>query len=261
MEAHIETVDLQVSLSGRPVLDAVSMRAPAGSWVGLIGPNGSGKTTFLRTVAGLLPYAGSARIAEREVSTWSVKALARALAFVRQSASMSFDFSVSDYVLLGRIPYGGPLRGYSDDDMHKLNGVLGETDLLELATRSILELSGGELQRVVLAQALLQDPDVLLLDEPTTHLDVEHQFRILTVVARRVASHGLTVLSSFHDLELASRFADQLVVLSGGSLAASGAPTEVLQPELLESVFRMRASVGANESPGSVRIAYHGPAR
>jgi iron complex transport system ATP-binding protein len=225
--------------------------------VGLIGPNGSGKTTFLRTLAGLLDYRGSLTLRGSEIRDWRPRDLARMLAFVRQSTTIAFDFTVADFVLLGRVPYGGLLGGFSPDDRRRLDAVLEETDMRGLGSRSIQELSGGEQQRAVLAQALLQEPSVLLLDEPTTHLDVEHQFRLLALVDERAASRGLTVISSFHDLELAARFADTLVVLSEGKIAAAGPAANVLTPKLLREVFRVRARVEA-QATGPIRIEYDG---
>ena len=234
---------VSVDLGDRHVLRDVDFAIARGSWVGLTGPNGSGKTTLLRAIAGLLPHSGEITLAGREIRDWRRDDLARSLAFMRQATNVSFDFRVDDFVLLGRVPYGGLLGGYTRDDRERLGRVLEEADLTGFESRSVLELSGGELQRVVLAQALMQDPDVLLLDEPTAHLDVEHQFRLLAVVARRVVAGKLTVISSFHDLELAARFADTLLVLSRGSVAADGPPDAVITPGLLMAVFSMKATV------------------
>lgn len=248
---------LNVRLGSRQVLRDLALTMKAGSWVGLIGPNGSGKTTFLRTLAGLLDYDGSLALRGTEIRDWRPKQLARTLAFVRQSTSVDFDFTVSDFVLLGRVPYGGLLGGFSEDDRQRLSDVLEQTDLTGFGGRSIQRLSGGEQQRAVLAQALLQQPTVLLLDEPTSHLDVEHQFRLLSLVDEHASARDLTVISSFHDLELASRFADTLVVLSGGEVAAAGPPASVLTPDLLRDVFRVRARVEAHATD-PLRIRYDG---
>jgi iron complex transport system ATP-binding protein len=255
--ADIAARHLTVTLGHREVLRDIAVSVEGGSWVGLIGPNGSGKTTFLRSLAGLLEYRGSLTLRGVETRDWRPRDLAKTLAFVRQSTAISFDFTVADFVLLGRVPYGGLVGGFSPDDRRRLDAVLEETDLSGLESRSIQQLSGGELQRAVLAQALLQEPSVLLLDEPTTHLDVEHQFRLLSLVNDRAASHGLTVISSFHDLELAARFSDTLLVLSEGQVAASGEAPDVLTPELLRDVFRVRARVEAHAT-SPIRIEYDG---
>ncbi len=252
---HLLARDLSIQLGGRQVIDRVSWTVATGKWVGLLGPNGSGKTTLLRTVAGLLPYSGQLELDGNATASWDLRELARALAFVRQSTNVAFDFRVADFVLLGRVPYGSALTGYTNEDVERLEAILVETDLTHLRHRSILHLSGGELQRVVLAQALLQEPSVLLLDEPTTHLDVEHQFTLLQTVANRVKNTGLTVVSSFHDLELASRFADELLVLKDGRVAGAGRPTDVVTPEMIRSVFRMKSETETIDN-GSLRINY-----
>lgn len=246
---------LSVRLDDQTILDDLAFDLAPGTWVGLLGPNGSGKTTLLRAISGVLPYEGALRLDDREVTAWSPRALARRLAFVRQSPSLTFDFSVQELVLLGRAPHKSWLQSYSAQDRSMVREALTQVDLAGFAERSVLSLSGGELQRVFLAQALVQEADLLLLDEPTSHLDVHYQFAFMEQVAALVA-RGCAVFAVFHDLELAARYADRLLLLDGGRLVADGPPAAVLTPERIAQVFRMDASVEPAPD-GSLRIDYH----
>lgn len=238
----LAATNLTVHLSGNRILDDVAFEVPRGQFVGVLGPNGSGKTTLLRALAGLLTYAGSATLFGKEVSGWPRRELARMLAFVRQFQSLPFDFRVEELVLLGRTPHVGWLQSYSTDDRRLARAALEDLDVATLRTRSVRDLSGGELQRVLLAQALVQQADVLLLDEPTAHLDVHHQYNFLSAIRRHVRE-GKTALAVFHDLELAARFSDALVVLHQGRCVSTGTPAEVLTQHLLAQVFRMEGRI------------------
>lgn len=247
---------LQVALGATPILRDVSFEIAEGHWVALVGPNGSGKTTLLRTLAGLLPYRGRLVLGGTPVRDWTPRDLARRLAFVRQSPSLEFDFTVEEFVLLGRSPHHGWLEGFSRADREHIRTALDTADLSDFAARSVGALSGGEQQRVLLAQALAQEADILLLDEPTAHLDVHHQFdgmdRVAALAPRR------TVVAAFHDLAFAARYADRLLVLDRGRLVAEGSPRAVLTPDLIRSVFRMEAEL--IDAPGDLlEIRYLSP--
>ncbi len=250
---------LAVALGGRRVLHGLGFAVGAGEWVGLVGPNGSGKTTLLRAVAGLLPHAGTLTFHGRPVRSWKPRELARRLAFVRQAPAVEFDFTVLDYVLLGRAPHRSWLEGFTAADRTVAETALAQVGLDGFEGRRLGEVSGGERQRVLLAQALTQEAEVVLLDEPTAHLDVHHQYDVMDRVAALVAE-GRTVVAAFHDLAFAARYADRLLVLRDGRLAADGAPAEVLTPVLIHDVFRMDAEVervhGRN---GPVEIRYVAP--
>ena len=248
---------VNVVLDGAEILRDVNLRVPGGRLVGLLGPNGSGKTTLLRAMAGLVPFAGSIFLLGKPVADWRPKDLARRLAFVRQAVSLSFDFSVSELVLLGRSPHKGWLGDYSSRDYEILYDAIEQVDLRGFEDRSVLSLSGGELQRVFLAQALVQEADVLLLDEPTAHLDVHYQFEFVELVQRLVDS-GRTAVTVFHDLEMAGRFADELIVVHRGHIAAAGSPSDVLTQQLIARVFRMDAEI-AQSGADSFHIAYRHP--
>jgi len=248
---------LGVSLSGTQILSDLDFTISEGTWTGVLGPNGSGKTTLLRAIAGLIEYSGGLRFRDQEVSEWTSRGLARQLAFVRQSRSLAFDFKVRELVLLGRSPHKTMLSSYDRHDDRHVEDALDLVDLTGFEDRSYASLSGGEQQRVYLAQALVQEADVLILDEPTTYLDVHHQYEFMQHVQGLVGS-GKTVIGAFHDLEMASRFSDDLLVLKNGRVTASGPPGEVLTSELLASVFRMQARVETDEA-SSLRIYYANP--
>lgn len=244
-----------VSLDDQPILQNISFDVAAGTWVGLLGPNGSGKTTLLRAISGVLPYAGTLQFDGQAVSTWSSRDLARRLAFVRQSPSLAFDFSVEELVRLGRAPHKRWLQSYTARDHQMVRDALAQVELDGFADRSVLALSGGEMQRVFLAQALVQEADLLLLDEPTAHLDIHYQFAFMEQV-HTLVNRGCTVIAAFHDLELAARYADHLLLLDEGRLVADGPPSAVLTPARIADVFRMDASVETRPD-GSMRIDYH----
>ena len=245
---------LRVALDGTTILHDLDFDVEAGTWVGLLGPNGSGKTTLLRTLSGILPHAGTLLLDERPLPAWKAPELARQVAFVRQATPLSFDFTVRELVLLGRSPHKGWLERYTGSDQERVVQALARVDMDGFAQRSVLSLSGGERQRVFLAQALAQESPLLLLDEPTTHLDVHHQFEFLNLV-RDLVDAGRTAIAVFHDIELAARYADHLIVLKQGRIAADGPPQEVLTEALLASVFRMQARLNTTEN-GALRIEY-----
>jgi len=249
--------DVSVALDGHQILTAISFEVREGAWVGLLGPNGSGKTTLLRALSENVPYEGQIRLEERPLADWAGHERARRMAFLRQAPSLSFEFTVRELVLLGRTPHKGWVRPYRSHDRDLVRRALRHVDLDGMGDRSVLSLSGGETQRVFLAQALVQQADLLLLDEPTAHLDVHYQFAFLERVASLIGQ-GRTVLSVFHDLELAARYADRLLVLEDGRLRAQGPPAEVLTPTRIAETFGMRARIRKNTT-GPLRIEYLEP--
>ena len=249
---------LAVALGGRPVLGDVSFAVAEGERVAVVGANGAGKTTLLRAVAGLIPYDGGLELHGREVRAWPAKERARAVALVRQQADLSVDFTAAEIVALGRAPWLGWAERLAGADRQRVEAALASVDLTELAHRPVTRLSGGEQQRVALAQALVQDAPLLLLDEPTAHLDVRHQLDLMGRLAA-LGREGRTVVAAVHDLELAARFADRMWVLSGGTVAADGPPADVLTPGLLRDAFGVEAEVTAE--PDGLRVRYLGVAR
>jgi iron complex transport system ATP-binding protein len=253
----LDARDVRVTLGGAAVLRGVSFALDAGTWTGLVGPNGSGKTTLLRAVSGVQACEGRLVFDGRPVRDWPARALARRLAMVRQTPTLAFDLTVRDLVLLGRSPHTGWLGGYGPADHARARAALDRVGLRDAAGRSARTLSGGERQRAFLAQALAQDPDLLLLDEPTTHLDVRYAHLLLAAVEGRVRAGG-TALAVFHDLEQAARWCDRLLLLSGGRLVADGPPAAVLTPAHLAAVYGMEAAV-ETDADGRLRVTYRRP--
>ena len=244
---------LSVSLAGRPVLDGLALAVAEGDRVAVVGPNGAGKTTLLRACAGLLAHGGTLELRGRAVRDWPARDRARAVALVRQQSDLAVEFTAAQVVALGRAPWLGWTERLADADRQRVAAALEAVGLTALAARPVTRLSGGEQQRVALAQALAQDAPLLLLDEPTAHLDVRHQ---LDLADRLVAlsRQGRTVVAAVHDLALAARFATRIWVLSAGRLAADGPPAEVLTPGLLRGVFGVEAEVEAG--PDGVAVRY-----
>ncbi|WP_067480759.1 ABC transporter ATP-binding protein [Actinomadura hibisca] len=242
----VEVAGLSVELDGRTVLRDVTMRAPAGSWTAVIGPNGAGKSTLLRAVLGLRPARGEISVAGADPRALKPRRRARLVAYAPQSPNLPSAMTVFDYTLLGRSPYIPHLGRESARDRAVADEVLERLDLTGLAARELGHLSGGERQRVVLARALAQQTSVLLLDEPTTALDIGHQQQVMELIDRLRLADGLTVVTTIHDLTLAGQYADGLVLLSGGRVAAAGPPAEVLTRRMIAEHFDARVHV----SPG-----------
>ncbi|MEU1808327.1 ABC transporter ATP-binding protein [Micromonospora aurantiaca (nom. illeg.)] len=235
--------DLRVALGGTPVLAGVDLTVTAGEWVTVIGPNGAGKSTLLRAVGGLLTGPGEVALFGTPIGALRRRDRARVVATVAQSPVVPIGMSVFDYALLGRTPYIPPLGRESAADLAAVHEVLDRLDLGLFAHRELATLSGGERQRVFLARALAQGATLLLLDEPTSALDIGHQQEVLELVDQLRRAHGLTVLATMHDLSIAGEYADRLVLLADGRVAAAGPPEEVLTEELLARHYRARIRV------------------
>lgn len=257
MHPLLSVAQVHVRLDDHEILRDIGFALRQGTWVGLLGPNGSGKTTLLRAIGAHIPFEGAIRLEGRSVEDWSARDRARRLAYVQQAPTLTFDFTVEELVVLGRAPHRGWLQAYRAKDRARVREALAMVDLEGFASRSVLSLSGGELQRVFLAQALVQEADLLLLDEPTSHLDVHYQFAFMEQI-QGLVEEGRAVLAVFHDLELAARYADRLLVLKEGKLVADGAPADVLTPACIADVFGMRAHID-RQADGSIRIDYVSP--
>ncbi|SUS08653.1 iron-dicitrate transporter subunit; ATP-binding component of ABC superfamily; KpLE2 phage-like element [Candidatus Defluviicoccus seviourii] len=233
-----------VSLGGHTVLDGIDLSVPEGAVTGLIGPNGAGKTTLLRAMAGVLPIAsGGITLDNRALADWPRRDRARLIAYLPQGAPCSWPMDVRRIVALGRLPHLAPWRRPTARDEAAIEDALAAADVRHLAQRTVLTLSGGERARVMLGRALAVRPRVLLADEPVAGLDPEHQLRVMALL-REQAAGGVAIIVTLHDLTLAARFCNRLVVLDHGHIAAEGPPEAVLTPPILASVFSVRAEHG-----------------
>ena len=254
--AALEATELTVSYPNAPApaLDSVTMLVPRGTFYAVLGPNGSGKSTLLRALLGMVPHAaGQAHVSGRLVSDWDRRALAREAGVVTQSESVAFPITVRELVAMGRYPYLGALQSERPTDREAISEAMRMCDIESLAQRFLSTLSGGEIQRTRMARALAQEPNVLVLDEPTASLDVRHEMEILELL-RASADRGMTVFLITHHLDLAARFADRLLLLDRGRVAAEGKPGEVLQEETLQRVYEWPISVSNDPATGVPRV-------
>ena len=224
----IEAREVTVVLGGKVVLEDVDLEVEGGGWLGLIGPNGAGKTTLLRAVAGLVPFRGSIELDGRPVGRTRRTELARAVALVPQEPAVPAWMTVAEYVLLGRTPHLKALASEGPRDREVAASALARLGLLSFRDRRLGTLSGGERQRVVVARALVQEARIVLLDEPTASLDIGHQQQALELLDELRGESGLTLVTAMHDLTLAAQYADRLLLLDGGRVAAHGEPDAVL---------------------------------
>jgi iron complex transport system ATP-binding protein len=249
---------VSVELGGVRVVESVSATVEDGEWVALIGPNGAGKTTLLRAIAGLAVPQGGIEVDGDPVGALGRRRLARRVALVPQTPLMPPDMTVAEYVLLGRTPHLGYLAGEGKGDLAAADRALARLDLTRFAGRRLGTLSGGERQRAVLARALAQEAPLLLLDEPTSSLDIGRGQQALELVDSLRRDGGLTVLSAMHDLTLAAQYADRLLLLDRGRLVAGGAPADVLRPELIAEHYGAEVKVLVN---GGVAVVPSRPRR
>lgn len=240
----LEVRDLTFGYPGQTLLEDVQLSVQSGEMIGLLGPNGSGKTTLLRLVAGLLhPQKGQILLDGRALADWGRRRVAQRLAVVPQEFQVPFAFTVEQMVALGRTPFISLFGSRTDRDREIVRTAMRQAEVDVLAERIFNEMSGGERQRVLLAMALAQQPHLLLLDEPTSHLDIKYQLEMLDLLKRFNRETGVTVLAAMHDLNLAARYFPRLVLFQRG-IVADGGPAEVLEPELLRRVYGIAVQVG-----------------
>ncbi|TFE43345.1 ABC transporter ATP-binding protein [Streptomyces sp. ICN441] len=254
---RITTTRLSWSVKGHRLLDDIEMAAGDGKVVGLLGPNGSGKSTLLRLLAGLRrPDTGTIRYDDTSLDDLGRRVRARRLAVVEQDVSAHNRVNVRQIVELGRTPFRGRFDALTQYDRRIVDAALERTDITDKQHRSWHTLSGGEKQRTQLARALAQEPREILLDEPTNHLDIRHQLELLDLLT----SLDVTCVVALHDLNLAARYCDHVVVLDGGGVAAAGVPETVLTPDLIASVYGVSVLVDREPATGTLRITYLGAA-
>ncbi|GHV89112.1 iron ABC transporter [Spirochaetia bacterium] len=244
----LEIKNLYSGYNGTDVIRDISFTVDKGEVFFVVGPNGCGKTTLLKSIANIQAYRGNITLDGRELSSYSRKALAKKIALMSQASEIYFPYSVYDTVSLGRYAYsegflrnlsGGSFAGSSGTDTEIIETAINRLGLSDVKDRMINELSGGQLQRVFLARTLAQNPDIILLDEPTNHLDLKHQVELLRYLISWAKENNKTVIGVMHDLNLARSFADTIAVMSNGEFAAQGKPEAVLSGEILKQVYDM----------------------
>jgi iron complex transport system ATP-binding protein len=234
----LEAVSFRYRGREENALTDIDLAVNEGAHVALVGPNGAGKSTILRILTGMLaPDTGLATVMGRRAQDWKRKSMARRVAVVSQGGEPGIPMSVRELVSMGRYPYVGSWSALRPADLTAVDACLESVDLAQLASCDVRELSGGELQRARLARALVQEPRLLLLDEPTAHLDLGHEARFMELVRQYTTTQGVTVVAVTHHLNVSARFADRMVLLRSGSVLKQGRPDEVLTPALLESAF------------------------
>lgn len=239
----LRATGVSVEIKGHVLLDDVSLDADEGTWLSIIGPNGAGKSTLLRALGGGGVSAGRIEVFGHDLEGMSQRQRAQLVSWIPQSPIIPAGMSVLDYVLLGRTPHLHPLANVSSSDVDVARRILDDLDLASLASRTVETLSGGERQRAIIGRALTQEAPILLLDEPTTALDLGHQQDVLRLLDRLRRSARRTIISTMHDLTLAGQFADRLVMLSGGSIVAEGSAVEVLTEKHITDHYRADVEV------------------
>lgn len=240
-------------LPNKPVIKNMSFSVDEGDFVGIVGPNGSGKTTLLRAIIGLLAIQkGEVLVSNQRIDQLEQREIARRIAFVPQMMEPVAGFSVEEMVLLGRTPYFGRFFFETEKDYNAVDWALSELKIEKLRDRPVTKLSGGEFQRVAIARAIAQEPRILLLDEPTTHLDLRFQVKICKLLWK-IRKHR-AVVATFHDLNLAARHCSRLMLIKKGELIAEGEPNKVLTPENIWKAYRIKAAVKKN--PNNKKAKY-----
>lgn len=240
----IEAQNLSINIKNKSILQDINFNVQANKIYSIIGPNGSGKTTLLRAITrNLKPSAGQVRLNGKNIQKMFSKEVARSMAFLTQTHAGMSDVNVHQLISYGRFAHREWWQGKQQEDIEIIEECIQKTGLKDLANRKISTLSGGERQRAWIAMALAQKPKILILDEPTTFLDVSHQLETLELISYLNETENITVLMVLHDINHAARFSDELIIIQGGTLFAQGDPWEMLTPENLSEVFRIRAHI------------------
>lgn len=233
----IEIKNVELAIEDTPILHDISLALQSGM-VGVLGPNGAGKTTLLRVISGYLkPQRGTVLLDGVDTCSMGAKALAKKMALVPQNYALEYDFTVLETVLMGRNPHKKTFESDTPEDIALARECIAKTGIAHLENRSVMGLSGGEWQRMIIARALCQESSILLLDEPVASLDIKHQVGILSLVRSLVKSRGMLCAIVLHDLNLARHYCDEIVLLEGGRVSAYGAAGDVLTKETLEAVY------------------------
>ncbi|SEQ95560.1 ABC transporter ATP-binding protein [Piscibacillus halophilus] len=240
----LDIQNVSKSVDGKPIVQDIQLSIQKGKCIGLIGPNGAGKSTVVKLISALeKPSAGQIQFMGKDVQDWSVKKLAQHIAVLTQEGLAPYPITVYDAILMGRYPHLGFFQRESKRDYEIVEEVLKITDLTEFRDQLLDTLSGGERQRVAIAKAMVQQPELLLLDEPTTYLDIGHQLNILKLVQDWQKRDGLTVVMVLHDLNLAAQFCDELVLMDHGRVVRVGTSEDIIAKEMLESVYHANPEI------------------
>ena len=248
MNPAIQTDNLTFAYKDKPVLDGVSLSVEKGEMVGVLGPNGSGKTTLLKIFSAVLKGRGEVKLNGKNIQTYGKRELSRLFAMVPQESQVLFPYTVAEIVLMGRASYHSPLALEGEKDLEVARASMELTDCLSFDDRYLHELSGGEKQRVIIARALAQEPEILLLDEPSAFLDLKHQVQIFELMRRLNRERGLIIIAALHDLNLAALFFPRLVLLCDGKIYRDGSPKEVLTEKTIEEVYGIRVRIEPDPS-------------
>ncbi len=248
----LKVKDLSVGYGKRQILNNINLNINKGEVFGIIGPNGSGKTTLVKTITKVLRQTtGEVFINDKNIMDMKSTEIAKHIGVVSQVISINFEFTVEDIVLMGRTPY--MKGGESAEDLDIVKEAMKKTNTYFLRERYVTQLSGGELQRVIIARALAQQPDILLLDEPTSHLDITNQIEILNLV-KKESKKGMLVIAVVHDLNLAAYYCDKLALIRDGTLRSFGTPAEVLTPKNIQDVYNLSVEIITNKITNSLYV-------
>jgi cobalamin transport system ATP-binding protein len=248
MNPAIDTRNLSFAYKDRAVFHNVSLSVEKGEMVGILGPNGSGKTTLLRVLSAVLGAQGEIRLNGRQIATYGRRELSKLFGVVAQESHVNFPYTVVEIVLMGRASYHSPFALEGKKDLEVARASMELTDCLSLSDRYLHELSGGEKQRVMIARALAQEPEILLLDEPSAFLDLKHQVQVFELLRRLNSENGLTIVAALHDLNLAALFFPRLIMLREGKIYRDGSPKEVLTEKTIDEVYSIRVRVEQDPS-------------
>jgi iron complex transport system ATP-binding protein len=253
-ESMLELININFNYGGRRVLDSLNFSISSDEFVAIIGPNGAGKSTLMKIIDGILPAPGQILLANKMITAYTRKQLARLIAYLPQDTEFTFAYTVDEVVRMGRYPHVKGIGYYSPTDEQVIDRVMSLLEVQDFRDRNFNELSGGERQRVLIASALAQEPKILLLDEPTAALDLHHQIAIYQILKTQQIRENLTVILVTHDINLAAQYCNRMVLLFQGKIISDGKPDEVLKFKVLQNTFGVKVYIDINPITNSIYI-------